>query len=95
MNQFANGNQAAHREVPVQPLQEAFRRSGLTAAELARRLGWYRPDSVRVARQLGLISNGGRGHGSRPDMRKTMSRAKALEILDALGLDPVDVDIDV
>jgi len=79
-------------EVPVGPLREAFLTSGISAAELARRLGWTRPDTVRVARQLGLRHNH-HGHGSRPYLRETTSHERALEILEALGIDPVDADL--
>jgi hypothetical protein len=54
--------------VPVRPLRDEFvrqcARGGLTAGQLARRLGWYwprgsrRPDTARVLRRLGLIADG-------------------------------------
>jgi hypothetical protein len=79
-----------YREIPVAPLRDAFQRSGVTASELARRLGWYRrtPDGERVKRQLGLyFVDNGRGKA----MRETTTLERALEIVRALGLDPADV----
>jgi len=78
-------------EVPVAPLRQALLDSGVTTSELARRLGWVRPDTVRVARQLGILPNiDGTG---RSYTRETTSYERALEICEALGIDPVDVDL--
>ena len=79
-----------YREVPVDGLREAFERSGLTSGELARRLGWTKPDGYRVYRQLGLTPHHSRGH---VEFRQTMSYDRALEIANALGVDPVDVGL--
>ena len=79
-------------EVPVAPIAEAFARSGVTASELARRLGWVRPDTTRVRRQLGQLPDfNGRGYPITP--RETMSYTRALEIAEALGIDPVDLNL--
>ena len=80
-----------HREVPVDGLREAFERSGLTSGELARRLGWTKPDGYRVYRQLGLTAH--HTHRGRVEYRQTMSYRRALEIAQALGVDPVDVGL--
>ena len=79
-------------EVPVAPLREAFLRSDVTASELARRLGWVRPDSSRVGRQLGLLQSCD-GRTRQPYIRETTTYERALEICAALGIDPVDVDL--
>lgn len=86
------GNTNAHREVPTEALRRALEMSGITAAELARRLGWMRPDSMRVNRQLGVIP-GSNGHGYGSRRRETVTLERAYEILEALGVDPVDVDL--
>jgi hypothetical protein len=80
-----------HDRVPVAPLREAFLRSGVTAYELARRLGWTKPDPDRVEKQLGLRRDTN-GHGSSTTLRGTTSQARALEIIRALDIDPVDVE---
>jgi hypothetical protein len=82
---------SGHADIPVGPLRDAFLRSGVSASELARRLGWTRPDSLRVHRQLGVTIDRN-GHGSPVRHRETMSTARAYEILDALGIDPLDVE---
>jgi len=79
-------------EVPLEPLRDAFLRSGVSASELARRLGWVRPDSERVRRSLGLkLDQNSRGYP--PRLRETTSYERALAIADALGIDPSDVDL--
>ena len=86
------GNTYAHREVPVESLRLAFVASGMSKSEVARRLGWTRPDTARLSRQLGLTSD----QNSRTDparRRATVSLERAYEILEALGIDPVDVGL--
>lgn len=79
-------------EVPTEPLRRAFQESGLTAYELAQRLGWARPDTGRVKRTLGLqLDHNGRG--TNPRLRQTTSYERAAEIAIALGIDPVDVGL--
>jgi len=79
-------------EVPVAPLREAFLRSDVSAGELARRLGWTRPDSMRVARQLGLLQSHD-GRSRQPYIRETTSYERAVEICLALNIDPADVGL--
>lgn len=82
--------------VPIAPLREAFERSGLIAADVARTLDWYdyngRADGHRVKRALGIIPSGfGRGYGNKR-IRST-SYERALMLADAIGIDPVDVGL--
>jgi len=79
-------------EVPTDLIRSVFEQSGVSASELARRLGWLRPDSARVSRQLGITFDRN-GHGSPIRNRGTMSYERAIEICEALGIDPVDVDL--
>ena len=79
-------------EVPIEPLRDAFLRSGLSTHELARRLGWVKPDNARVRRALGLYPDRN-GRGTQPRLRETTSYDRALAIADALGIDPADVDL--
>ena len=79
-------------EVSTDRIREAFERSGVSASELALRLGWLRPDSARVSRQLGIAFDRN-GHGSPIRNRGMMSYERALEICEALGIDPVDVGL--
>jgi hypothetical protein len=76
--------------VAVDPIREAFERSGVSADEVARQLGWMRPDGTRVRRQLGLITTYD-GRGRR--VQQTIGRERALEIAEVLGVDPVDVGL--
>jgi hypothetical protein len=80
------------REVPVEPLREAFRRSGLSSGDLARALGWMRPDHARVERQLG-IKTAGRARGSNPYYIESTSYDRAVELARAMGVDPTEVGL--
>jgi hypothetical protein len=84
------------REIPIAPLREAFERSGLTAAEVARRLDWYdhhgRPDGHRVRRALGMRPVGfGKGYGNK--CIKTTSYERAVMLAEAIGVLPIDVEL--
>lgn len=86
----------ARFEIPVAPLREAFERSGLTAAEVARVLDWRDPrgriDGRRVKRALGIVPVAmGRGYG--PKCVRSTSYERALKLADAIGVDPVDVGL--
>lgn len=92
---------ATDDRVPVEPLAEAFRRSRMEAADVARELGWFkveaktqrrRPDGNRVMQALGLVSynrGGGRGRGT----REHVSREQATKLARAIGAWPVDVGL--
>lgn len=67
--------------VPAAPLRAAFERSGMTAAEVAHRMGWTpggKADTSRVARTL-----------SRPTVPLMLARG----LCDALLVDPVEVGL--
>ena len=87
--------------VPVEPLQEAFRRSGLTACQLAVRMGWTRNyrkrgylwnggDHTRVLRSLGLYEYTSKGYRLR---QQYMTPEKALKFCRALDVDPWEVGL--
>jgi hypothetical protein len=77
-------------EVDVTLLREAFERSGLSMAEVARRLNWSKPDAYRVGRALGIYTR----HSTGPSKKQEfMSYEHALELARALNLDPHDVDL--
>jgi hypothetical protein len=79
---------------PVDPLREAFLQSGMSLGEFARRMGYTRtvPNIDQARRALGLRpDHSGRGPRARP--REHVSWDTAHKMLDALSLDPVDVDL--
>jgi hypothetical protein len=92
------GPRNGHHEVSVEPLREAFLASGRSAYEVALALGWTRlrdgrrhPDSERVKRQLGITPYPlARG---RMAIRQRCTYARAVEMAEAIGVDPVDVDL--
>lgn len=65
--------------VDISPLRQAFEESGIGTVELARRLGWMKPDAARVNQVLGLKSE-----------KSYVSRENAERIAEELGLDPVE-----
>jgi hypothetical protein len=78
--------------VPNAPLREAFVASGLSLAELARRLGWVRrqagrelPNGSRVGRALG-VHDRAEGNGS----QSSVALETARQLADALGV-PIPV----
>ena len=73
--------------VPTEVLRRAFADSRLTPGEVARRMGWLRPDSQRVRRYLGLSPQWYQGS---PYQARTTSYHTAVELVRAMGLDPVD-----
>jgi hypothetical protein len=81
-------------DVDVTPLREAFLRSGLTASEVCRWLGWLRtdggPDTSRLKRALGLMAM--TDHGQTRCARRIGVDRAAL-IADALSLAPHEVGI--
>jgi transposase len=73
-------------------LREAFERSRLTAAQLARRLEWFdgdRADTSRVRRTLGLLPDS--THGRRY-VREWIDAETAYRIADELGVDRWDLE---
>jgi hypothetical protein len=79
---------------PVDPLREAFLQSGMSLGEFARRMGYTRtvPNIDQARRALGLCpDHSGRGSQAKP--REHVSWDTAHKMLDALNLDPVDVDL--
>lgn len=78
--------------VPVAVLQEAFVDSGTPAPDIARALGWTRvvPDTSRVYRQLGIAAT--QSHG-RAVKQATVGYDRAVELVRAMGLDPVDYSL--
>lgn len=85
---------AEKKFVDVKILQKAFKASGLTASELARRLEWYSADASRVRRTLGITKTmqGGMNKGKPPYTAKRVGRRQAAEIIEALEVDPTDYD---
>jgi hypothetical protein len=87
------------RKVEVALLREAFLRSGLTAGDVARVLGWRaagsqrgRADSQRVKRYLGITPYPGT-RGYPPRLRERFSYEMAVKLAEAIGVDPVDVGL--
>jgi hypothetical protein len=87
--------------VDVAPLREAFQRSGLSACEVARRMGWIRtrrfdgrrlPDQSRVVRYLGLREYQP-GHGYENRFRARMREDVAERFARALDVDPFEVGL--
>jgi hypothetical protein len=77
-------------KVPVAPLREAFLASPLTAAHVARQLGWWdhkgSGDATRVKHTLGLLDDVN-GHGIRS--RRTMVDAETvMQMAEAIGVSP-------
>ncbi len=83
------------KRVPVAPFREAFERSGMSASEVCRRLGWIdsrgKPESTRLLRSLGL-----KDHYHRDGVRRltqNIDYERAVRIARALDVDPVDVGV--
>jgi hypothetical protein len=86
--------------IPNEIIRKAVKRSGISTAEIAWRLGWVEParrgcayiraDGNRVKRRLGMNPYIDR-HGSR--YSAMMQERTALKILEAIGIDPVDIDL--
>ncbi len=79
-------------EVECRPIAEAVLKSGVSRAEIARRLGWSKskPDTWRVSRMLGLVE-GQDGYGRR--YQEFMDYDNAVKICQAADIDPVDVGL--
>jgi hypothetical protein len=93
---------AGRAPVDPGPLRDAFLRSGLTASEVARRLGWMRPapkgkrsavpDQGRLRAALGLKPYNP-GHGYPMRMRIGMKHETAEQIARAINVDPWEVGL--
>ena len=72
-------------------MQRAFRESGLTPTELARRLGWMQSgdsrfgDGYRVSRTLGL-----KKQTKPPRYSRYVRYDTAVRMIRAMGFDPID-----
>lgn len=64
---------------------------GVTAGAVARCLGWTKPDTGRVRRAIGASSSYTYAGERRPILSTSYDRA--VEIIRACGLDPVDYDV--
>lgn len=78
--------------VPNKEIREAFLRSGLQAADVANFCGWLRkngmPDTTKLNRSLGIESQKNKDGTHYRNTR--MAEQSALEVIEALNLDPVD-----
>lgn len=88
--QFGPDNQPIKGEVPVENLQAAFRKSGITKAELARRLGWTRvvPNLKRVNFALGFETQTATGK-----KQERVTYETALRLCRAMDADPFEVGV--
>lgn len=80
--------------VDVRLLREAFIDSGLSAREVAERMGWEtkpRPDGERVKQNLGLTKE--RQKTGPRNYRKRTEYERALQLARAIGVDPHDVGL--
>lgn len=79
-------------KIPNAPLREAFLASGLSASEVARRVGWSKDgwvDASRVRRTLGLTDDRGvKGYRSR---RAMIAAETAANLAEAIGVMPWEV----
>lgn len=78
--------------VALDPIQDAYRRSGLTPVEFARLTGTKRngkADSYQALRNIGLkpITQKGRTYHQR-----RIGTTTAMRYASVLGLDPIDID---
>jgi hypothetical protein len=83
-------------KVPVAPLREAFLASSMTAADVARELGWWESkgaDSSRVKRTLGLIKQTTVDRfGIRRRNFRTLVDAETVQLIaEAIGVAPWSV----
>jgi hypothetical protein len=93
---------AGRAPVDPAPLREAFLRSGISANEVARRLGWMRPawgkyrspqpDQGRLTRALGLRPYNP-GHGYPQRFRSGIKHETAEQIARAINVDPWEVGL--
>jgi transcriptional regulator with XRE-family HTH domain len=82
--------------IPLEPLQEAFKESGLSLSEVCYRMGWMKrsagrtlADTSRLQRALGLRVESNSRTGN---LHAHIGIDRALRIAEALDLDPSVVD---
>jgi plasmid maintenance system antidote protein VapI len=79
-------------EIPVSVVREPFERSGMSVLGLAKIVGCDESHIARImGRRIQYVWKNGRRCG--PYERKTISYEMAVRIADALGIDPVDLDL--
>ncbi len=71
-------------DYPCEHLARAVEESGVSYAEIAKRLGWVHPDTQRVRASLGLRK------ASDGKTRVAIRYENAVKIIRAIGRDPVD-----
>lgn len=79
------------KEVPTETLRRAVEDSGLALSEIARRMGWFRADDSRVKRAIGLQA--AYRHNGQSRRIQSTNYNKAVDLVRACGLDPVDYDL--
>lgn len=74
--------------IGVEVVQQALADSGITISELARRMGWVhtRPNLTKTNRALGRS----KASGSHEGAIKSVSYERAIALIEAMGLEPVD-----
>lgn len=81
--------------VPVELVRDVVERSGTPLDVVAMALGWEKqglPDVTRLKRRLGLLAAPcSKGYGTKAQTH--MQEATALLIIDAAGMDPVDIGL--
>lgn len=92
---FARAAALTRYEVPVEQLrdalQKAVERGETTYSEVARRMGWMKPDGFRVRRAVGIAKSYARRSGRQ--QQEFMSYDLAMALAEAIGVDPVDVGL--
>lgn len=77
------------RSVPTEKLRRAFERSGVSKSELAKRMGYVRPNIDRLNRALGYRpDSNSRPPGVRKECRQFLSYDLAARLCEALQADP-------
>lgn len=80
-------------EVEVVKLRRAFERSGLSKAELARRMGWTQPRLDLVNRALGYARDPQHSGAPRLKPRERVTYDLAVRLVEAMQVDPTECDV--
>lgn len=80
-------------EVETEKLRRAFERSGMTKDELARRMGWVRPNIDKLNRALGYRPDSNSHGGVRSEVRKKTSYSLAVRLAKAMDADLVECGV--